>query len=152
MARESVASRAAMNTSASRGRDRPIRDPISPTFVDLFFFPGSSLADVLALRPSRIAIRPETPPIEATVVGALSKAIGPKITSALATPQPMIAMKTQAPSRAHHSRSSSSTLARLLETPTKNVAASRNVSQENGNGETGVELCRPGHPGPLRSF
>src|SRR5712691_5379866 len=59
--RDSAATRAAMKTSASIGRERLIKAESRPTFDFSFSFGGVSLAGVLELRPRRMASRPERP-------------------------------------------------------------------------------------------
>src|SRR5437016_5637933 len=97
VARDRAATKAAMNTSASIGRERLIKAESRPTFDFSCSLAAVSLAGVLELRPRRMASKPETPLTEASSFGALNRAIGPKITRVLDTHQAMIAIKIQAP-------------------------------------------------------
>src|SRR6266566_5055260 len=120
--RDNAAMKPARKTRASSGKERFINTP-SIVDADLSFsLIGFCLADVWELRPRSTAAKPERPPTEARSFGALKRAIGPKMTRTFETLQTMTTIKTQAPNRDHHSRSSSSMRALKLETPTKKVA------------------------------
>src|SRR5262249_22369628 len=90
----------------------------------------SLLAVVPELYPTIKVNNPLTPPTAPRSFGIASRPSGPNKTSELNRLQPMIAISTQAPMRAHHSRSSSEVT--LLATPMKMVAVKRNSTRNKG--------------------
>src|SRR5688572_27844814 len=110
---ETAATKTARKISARRGKRLPINAAARPRCASSLLVAGD-----FALRPTRSAMRPDTPPRGAKMVGNDRSAIGPKITSVQETTHAMIEMMTHAPRRAHHSRSSSLTRWLWLDSPT----------------------------------
>src|SRR4030095_8103342 len=95
VARDNTARNTNRKTSASRGKIRLISELARRVVFDLVVDEVSGVADVRALRPRRTVSRPEMPPIEASFPGPSNTIIGPKITTVVATNQPMIAITNQ---------------------------------------------------------
>src|SRR4029434_6750243 len=99
---------------------------------DLLEAEASVVAGVRALRPNKTVSRPEIPPIEASLLGASNRIMGPKNTTTVATSQPIIAITNQALARAHHSRSSSSIVRPALDRPTKSAHPKHTTAKKRG--------------------
>ena len=88
--------------------------------------------ELLLLNPKIKVINPEIPPTEVNNPPARSilKSSGPKMTAVEKTIQPIMNIKTHAPNRAIHSRSSS--FVNRTENPTKSVAPNKQTNKYKG--------------------
>src|SRR5438309_1689216 len=102
VATDNAVTKIARNKAASNGNKRETNPAARLVFFRVSST-GFSFAEVFELRPIKIAIKPDRPPTDASILGKLKKAIGPKITRVVAALQAIIAINTHTPKRAHHS-------------------------------------------------
>src|SRR5574341_1302952 len=91
---------------------------------------GTGFASVLALKPKRRVKSPANPPTDAIHPGIFASTHGPNMTMPAAPVQETLPIRTQAPERAHHSRSPSPV--NRLASPIKSVAAKRKRERKTG--------------------